>query len=271
MTYKQLKQFNQATAGTTHGMCLQNVRLGFQIPPRYNSAWEAWAGTEQHPDRNIPTGVDVPLFYDFTDSAGNRYGHINVRLANGQVWNDGRVFPDLPSFEKFWSNVKYVGWGESVNKVKVIEGVQMAVIQNAPNWFGRCNKTMQRIRGRDLGKTEFEKYAVGAEFLSWVEAVEDNAEADNYYSLGQWAKANKTAIEKQVADLSKQVTDLSTRPTKAELDAVKANAAQLQTNLDEANAKNDELIKSQTEDTVLLDQAGNWLTKLFNRLFKKGQ
>jgi len=121
VSYKQIRSFNQSTAGSKAGYCLQNVRTGFQISAKYDDAWEAWNGTEQHPNRDIPGGVDVPLFYDYTDSKKNRYGHINVRLANGKVWNDGKVYSNLNALEKALSNVKYVGWGESVNGVRVIE------------------------------------------------------------------------------------------------------------------------------------------------------
>lgn len=122
--WKQVKDFNRAKAGTKAGMCLQNVRLGYSIPGKYDSAWEAWKHTQQHGNRILPKGVDVPLFYDYTDKSGNRYGHINVRLADGRVWNDGKIFASLASFTQAWGNVKYVGWGESVNDVRVIKEVQ---------------------------------------------------------------------------------------------------------------------------------------------------
>jgi hypothetical protein len=63
--------------------------------------------------------------------------------------------------------------------------------------------------------------------------------------------------------LAKQVQELSTRPTKAELEAVAAKASELQ-------AKVEKLEATKSEDTVLLDEAGNWFSKLWNRLFKGG-
>ena len=78
------------------------------------------------------------------------------------------------------------------------------IIQDAPNWFGRCDKTMYQIRGRALGKAEFKNHAVGAEFLNWVEAVSDNPEADTatrWQDVGRIATAEKWAI--QISDLTK--------------------------------------------------------------------
>jgi len=91
---------------------------------------------------------------------------------------------------------------EIIKQAKEI-GTKM-IIQDAPNWFGRCDKTMYQIRGRALGKAEFKNHAVGAEFLNWVEAVSDNPEADTatrWQDVGRIATAEKWAI--QISDLTK--------------------------------------------------------------------
>ena len=118
---KQVRTFNRSNAGKQAGWCLRNVRMGYGIAPVYASAWDAWNGTPQKRNRTIPTNVDVPLYYDYTDRAGNRYGHINVRLKDGRIWNDGNYFSSLSAFEKAWANVKYVGWSTHVNNVQVIK------------------------------------------------------------------------------------------------------------------------------------------------------
>lgn len=68
---------------------------------------------------------------------------------------------------------------------------------------------------------------------------------------------------------SKLVGELEARPTKAQLDEV---ISKLQVEMDKV-AKAEEALKAEqakkTEDTVLLDEAGSWFTKLFNRLFKR--
>lgn len=124
---EQVIPFNQAQGGTTPNLCLDNVTKGYGIPDKYGSAWEAWENTEQHPDRNIPTGLDVPIYYSYTatiDGVTANYGHINVQLANGTVWSDGNIYTSIDAYLANHSP-KFVGWGESVNSVKVIEGDNM--------------------------------------------------------------------------------------------------------------------------------------------------
>lgn len=119
--YKQLKPFDQSKAGKKKGYCLQNTRLGYGIVSKYDNATEAWNHTEQHKDRNVPAGVDIPLFYKYMTGYGNE-GHINVRLTNGKVWSDGEIFASIEDYEAK-KVPDFIGWGESVNGVRVIEYV----------------------------------------------------------------------------------------------------------------------------------------------------
>lgn len=118
MAYKQVKAFNQTKAGRVNGYCLQNVRLGFGIGLKHPTAITAWGNTEQHKDRSIPSGVDVPLYYTY-----KKDGHVNVRMADGRIWNDGTIFVNLTDYLSKRPQVSYLGWGESVNGVRVIEHV----------------------------------------------------------------------------------------------------------------------------------------------------
>lgn len=130
MAYKQLKDFNPSKAGSQKGMCLKNTRLGYGIAPKYADAWAAWLNTQQHKNRNIPAGVEVPLYYSYTTTIGGvrkNYGHINVRLADGRVWSDGDIFASLEAYERAKLPV-FVGWGESINNVRVIEYVSESQI-----------------------------------------------------------------------------------------------------------------------------------------------
>ena len=118
--YKQVKGFNQAIAGKTPGYCLRNVRLGYGIASKYPTAIAAWNGlpiSHKHRDRNVPSGVDVPLYYTYKTD-----GHINVRLANGKVWSDGVIFNSIADYEAK-KEPNFIGWGESVNGVSVIQYV----------------------------------------------------------------------------------------------------------------------------------------------------
>jgi len=118
MTYKQVKGFNQSTAGKVKGYCLQNVRKGYGIASKYPTAIAAWQNTQQHTDRGFPIGIDVPLFYTF-----GKDGHVNVLLTNGTLWSDGTIYKNLESYLTSHTSVKYLGWGETLNNVRVIEYV----------------------------------------------------------------------------------------------------------------------------------------------------
>ena len=123
--WNQVKGFNRAKGGNKKGLCLQNVRLGYDIPGKYDNATTAWNNTQQHRDRNVPAGIDVPLYYTYVttiDRVTKNYGHINVRLANGQVWSDGEIFSSIADYESKKAP-DFIGWGESVNDVRVIQHV----------------------------------------------------------------------------------------------------------------------------------------------------
>lgn len=118
----QVKPFNQSQGGTTPNLCLANVTRGYGIPNKYASAWEAWEHTQQHAG-DAPAGLDVPVYFSYTatiDGINKNWGHIGVRLANGQFWSDGKVYASIQAYTASHSP-KYAGWGESVNDVKVIQ------------------------------------------------------------------------------------------------------------------------------------------------------
>jgi hypothetical protein len=148
---KQVRAFDPSKGGNRLYFCLQNVRLGFSIPPLYDDAWTAWRNTEQHKNRSIPSGVDVPLYYSFTATIGGvrkNWGHINIRYRDGRIWNDGKWFSSLSAFEKAHTNISYVGWGESVNKVKVIEEKPVQIESQPPVFDVRY----YRNRHKDLAR-----------------------------------------------------------------------------------------------------------------------
>lgn len=134
MGYRQTRDFNPAIAGTVKGMCLKNVRLGYGIAPKYADATTAWNNTQQHRVRTVPAGLEIPLFYSYTVTIGGvrkNYGHINVRLADGRVWSDGEYFSSIDHYEALRAPI-YLGWGESVNGIRVVEYVPDAPSIPAP-------------------------------------------------------------------------------------------------------------------------------------------
>jgi len=125
MAWKQTTGFDLNKMGTTPGMCLQNVRLGYGIAPRYASARDAMnackaRGTFHEGLTDCPTEVDVPLFAE----TGSPYAHVMVDV-HGAVYSDGKY---LPSF----AGMTIVGWSEELNDVRVVEWVEEPAPAPAP-------------------------------------------------------------------------------------------------------------------------------------------
>lgn len=157
--YKQVKAFSKTKAGTRKNFCLQNVRLGFEAPPRYVTAWEAWQATEQH-RTSPPPNLDVPVYFSYSatiDGVYKNWGHIGVRLKNGTFWSDGVIYSSIKAYtDRYAPN--YVGWGESVNGFKVLKkGEDMYKGKDAKYWYTRYMKyrgytKSWRIRYQNLYK-----------------------------------------------------------------------------------------------------------------------
>lgn len=125
MAWKQTTGFDLNKMGTSPGMCLQNVRLGYGIPPKYASARDAMnackaRGTFHEGLADCPTDVDVPLFAE----TGSPYAHVMVDV-HGAVYSDGKY---LPSFK----GMTIVGWAEELNDVRVVEWVADPAPSPAP-------------------------------------------------------------------------------------------------------------------------------------------
>lgn len=172
---KQLIPFNQSKAGNKPLLCLQNTRLGYGIGAKYSTAWQAWLHTQQHPDVNYPA-LEVPLYYSFTHTINgvkDNYGHINVRLKDGRVWSDGKIYANLPDFESKFTNVHYVGWGESINDVDVI-GYNGGDMLSEDDFY----KTFRGMLGRDPTPDEAKNLSRDASVL--VNTLWNNGSEQRY-------------------------------------------------------------------------------------------
>lgn len=85
-------------------------------------------------------------------------------------------------------------------------------IPDADNYFNRYNKLMFQVRGRNLSREEFRKNIAGLSDLQAIERISDNPEADNATNAQQWALANRTAVEKQIADLKTALANEKNKP-----------------------------------------------------------
>lgn len=115
MAYKQVRPFDVNKMGKRTGYCLQNVRLGYGIAPKYvdvkaDMLANKAAGT-LHDISALPTNVAVPVYLD----TASPYEHIIVS-DRGTLYSDGKRLTSLAGFKVF-------GWGESINGVRVVEYV----------------------------------------------------------------------------------------------------------------------------------------------------
>ncbi|WP_407107230.1 hypothetical protein [Rhodococcus aetherivorans] len=131
MAYKQLVQPNIAI-NENAGWCLQYARRVFGLPAVEPTAWVAWTNTQyKHQDRNFPSGVAVPVWFDWVGDVGSgrfRYGHVAVRTADGKIWSsplsgNGRAwFASVDDLTRAFGNgMTYVGWSEDISGTRVIK------------------------------------------------------------------------------------------------------------------------------------------------------
>lgn len=116
MAWKQIIGFDLAKMGTKAGFCLQNVRLGYGIGPKYATARDAMNASKQqgtfHEGLDIPTDVAVPIFAE----TGSPYAHVMVDYY-GDVYSDGKHLSSL-------KGMTIVGWSETLNDARIVEFVE---------------------------------------------------------------------------------------------------------------------------------------------------
>jgi hypothetical protein len=294
----QVKPFVIANAGTTKYLCLQNVRLGYGIPAHYLTATKAWNGTEQHRDRNFPAGCDVPVFYSWTgtvDGVKDNYGHIAVRLADGRVWSDGKYFANVDALiGSYLSNGSYLGWGESVNNVKVIKEASMAEVINddvsrqvgyhllGRNGFdGRPNALQAKqtdIAGKPLTNAQHSTFFLSEESRNWRDKT-----LPALYTERDTLRTTVTAKNTQIANMQKVIDN-----QKIEIDkvtqALNAKQVEIDTLQDEVTLQRAEIeaqnkkiedLEAQlaagggtSEDTTMLDKLKEGINWFIKRIFK---
>lgn len=115
MAWQQTTAFNLAKMGKKPGMCLQNVRLAYDIPAYYYDAKAAMLANKNagtlHPISTLPKNCAVPVFVD-TASPNE---HVEV-ADHGTFYSDGKLVPN-PTSQVFF------GWGETLNEVRIVKWV----------------------------------------------------------------------------------------------------------------------------------------------------
>ena len=111
--------------GNRPNYCLQNVRIAYDIPPKYADAKSAMNASKRagtfHEGLDIPTDVAIPIFAE----TGSPYGHVMIDYY-GDVYSDGVHLTSL-------KGMTILGWSETLNDVRIVEWVeQPAPVPPAP-------------------------------------------------------------------------------------------------------------------------------------------
>ncbi|MBH1979937.1 hypothetical protein I8H89_00275 [Candidatus Saccharibacteria bacterium] len=266
------------------GMCLNYSQRAFGAGWAGSYALEGWNRNTQfnHQDSNMPSGVYILVWFTgYWD--GFNYGHVVV-YKDGVCWsspytkkNTHDRLPSIAEVERIYG-MKFLGWSEGIGGTRVIKKKEnsMAIIQNAENWYWRCNDTHLRILGRELSRAVFNSF-VGQDFLKFVEActanVAESAAVQNWQNVGRIAVTDNW--QGQIHTLKAQVSEFSKRPTQAQLDAINKKAESLAGSVDaarkaaeEANAaalqRSEELAKNQIEIAQSKKEADNFITAVIN-------
>lgn len=146
MANKQVKPFNLSKMGTQVGMCLRNVRIAFDIAPKYNSAKDAMLASKKagtlHDISTLPKDVAVPVFVDTTSD----YEHV-VTVDHGKWYSDGKLVTNPEKFKCF-------GWSETLNDVRVVEivpdpapsGLKVGDKVVLKSWIDYTNHVLRKTR-----------------------------------------------------------------------------------------------------------------------------
>ena len=185
------------------------------------------------------------------------YQHCHISVGTHGV-GDGQTYDNYDSTQ---------AWDIGIKK-----GDSGMIIQNAENWYGRCNKTHWQIRGRELARSTFAAY-VGRDFLHFVEDCSDDPEANR---VQEWQTVGKLAVQdkwqQQIYDLQ---AALKKAPSTAEIDKAKKQAADLQIQMTEANKRASEAEKRVAAievERIEAQKAGNafllWLGDILSKITK---
>ena len=124
MSWKQVVNCDINKMGTRKDYCLQNVRIAYDIPPKYADAKSAMNASKQagtfHEGLDIPTNVAIPIFAE----TGSPYGHVMIDYY-GDVYSDGKHLTSL-------KGMTILGWSETLNDVRIVEWVNEPAPQPVP-------------------------------------------------------------------------------------------------------------------------------------------
>lgn len=195
--WKQLQYFDKYSMGKEKGYCLRNVRQAFDIPAKFNSAFDDLknniAKGTFHDMKTLPTNVAVPVYVD----TASKYEHIIVS-DKGKFYSDGKRL-------YITKNVKFFGWGELINDVRVVEwipdktNVELAVEVIQGLW-GNGTDRIKR-----LAAAGYDYYAIQKIVNDMLNHRKTDEEIAKEVILGKWGngKERQKKLEQEGYDYKK--------------------------------------------------------------------
>ena len=239
-----------------NGQCvclIKNLMEFLGVPNPYGARGNA----KDAGDTYIAQGIGTPgrgwLTICVNRSMGGGYGHIWADLLDeGNYESNGAIALVTTK------NTRPVAQAQQfINFDKWVQGDNVMIIQNAENWYGRCNKTHWLIRGRELARSTFNTY-VGRDFLHFVEDCSDDREAD---AVQNWQTVGKLAVQdnwqQQIYDLQKA---LKNAPSTAQVNEAKKQVVELQAQMAQATKKAEAAEKKSadmSQERIEAEKVGN--------------
>lgn len=223
------------------GWCLAYVQNAFNAGWSGSTAWDAWSNrlSYRHGDRNIPSGVYVPIWFD----GYGGLGHVAI-YKDGKIWSTplkasstfvtyNSIDDLVAAYSRIGIKLTYVGWSEDLGGTKLIEGEDMTEL------IGDGDVKRLRIINSDIKGWDPVAVNAGKMDASELAYWKGKSIREHIDLAVQEGAAYRALKEKQKAfydTWNAKVAELSARPTKAELEALNASLLKASKKVQETEA-----------------------------------
>lgn len=259
------------------GMCLSYVQRAFGVGWSGSYALDAWNRNSQfnHQDRNMPSGVYVPVFFTGYWNGFN-YGHVVV-YKDGICYSSPYTYKstydqlgNIETVERIYG-MKFLGWSEGLAGSRIIEyqeATNMAnIIGNSSVWRTRMNEVLYEVTGEQLGDAEFVSIVGRDAFDVTVDWIMDRARSGANEKKYAEAVSLNSQLQQSNAVLIEENRVLKGLADEAAVQAAESAAAQkaAESQSAQASAKATELQNQADADKVagdsLLRRIGQFVAK----------
>jgi hypothetical protein len=267
---------NGKVLGDWYGWCLATVQSAFNTGWAGPNAWDAWNNrlAYKHADRNIPSGVFVPIWF----SGYSGLGHVAI-YKDGQIWTS--PFTHIPNFYTGYKSIDalargygitYVGWSEDIGGVRVVQPQPVNIPQGGNNVGEKITVDTSRILahgvlarngvagraqaldggnvgdawvGQELTNKFVQDLFLSDEARQWRDSSDPNSinGINNRLAAGDSAIAQVGGLQGQITNFQKTIDELNKtielgdRATKQQLQDALNKVSDLTAKLQQANDK----------------------------------